>query len=100
MKIVDAKEFDIEISKETVFVDFYADWCGPCKMMTPIVEEIEKEKTDIKFIKVNVDNAEEIAMRYGIMSIPTFILFRNGTLVSKIVGGRSKQEIINFIEGK
>ena len=99
MKIVEAKDFDNEISKGTVFVDFYADWCGPCKMMGPIVEEVEKELTDISFIKVNVDNAEEIAMRYGIMSIPTFFLFKEGQLNKKMVGGHSKQEVVNFIKG-
>lgn len=89
--------FDNEIKTGTVFVDFFADWCGPCKMMGPIVEEIEKELSNIKFIKVNVDEAEEIAMRYGIMSIPTFFLFKDGQLVKKMVGGHSKQEMVDFI---
>ena len=97
MKIVSAKEFDTEIKEGTVFVDFYADWCGPCKMMAPILEEIETELTNIKFIKVNVDDAEEIAARYGIMSIPSFFIFNNGELVKKAVGGHSKQEMLDFI---
>lgn len=97
MKIVQSNEFDNEIKNGTVFVDFYADWCGPCKMMGPVIEEIEKELTDIKFIKVNVDEAEDIAMRYGIMSIPTFYLFKDGELLRKTVGGHSKQEMISFI---
>ena len=80
-----------------ILVDLWAEWCGPCKMMAPIIEEIEKELTDIKFIKVNVDEAEEIAARYGIMSIPTFFIFNNGELVKKTVGGHSKQEMIDFI---
>ena len=96
MKIVSSNEFDTEIKEKTVFVDFYADWCGPCKMMAPIIEEIEKELTNIKFIKVNVDEAEEIAVRYGIMSIPTFFIFNNGELVKKTVGGHSKQEMIGM----
>lgn len=97
MKQVSAQEFDQEINSGTVFVDFFAEWCGPCKMMGPIVEEIEQEIPAVKFIKVNVDDAEEIAMRYGIMSIPTFFLFKDGQLLKKIVGGHSKQEVIDFI---
>lgn len=97
MKQVSAQEFDQEINSGTVFVDFFAEWCGPCKMMGPIVEEIEQEVSNIKFIKVNVDEAEEVAARFGIMSIPTFFLFKDGQLVNKIVGGRSKQEMIDFI---
>lgn len=98
MKQVTKELFDDEIKEGTVFVDFFAEWCGPCKMMAPIVEEVEKELTDIKFIKVNVDEAEEIAARYGIMSIPTFYLFKNGELSKKTVGGQSKQQIIDFIK--
>ena len=97
MKIVNSSEFDSEIKTGLVFVDFYADWCGPCKMMAPIIEEIEKELKDINFIKVNVDDSEDIAMRYGIMSIPTFYLFKDGNVLKKTVGGHSKQEMINFI---
>lgn len=97
MKQVSKDTFDLEIKEGTVFVDFYADWCGPCKMMGPIIEEVEQELSSIKYIKVNVDEAEEIAARYGIMSIPTFFLFKNGKLTSKMVGGHSKQEVIDFI---
>ena len=97
MKQVNTQEFDNEIKEGVVFVDFFAEWCGPCKMMAPIVEEIEQEIPAVKFIKVNVDDAEEIAMRYGIMSIPTFFLFKEGQLSNKMVGGHSKQEVIEFI---
>lgn len=97
MKQVNTQEFDNEIKEGVVFVDFFAEWCGPCKMMAPVVEEIEQEISSVKFIKVNVDDAEEIAMRYGIMSIPTFILFKDGQLSKKMVGGHSKQEVIDFI---
>ena len=97
MKLVNKDTFDEEIKEGTVFVDFFAEWCGPCKMMAPIIEEVEKELTNIKFIKVNVDETEEIAMRYGIMSIPTFFLFKEGELSNKMVGGHSKQEVIDFI---
>lgn len=97
MKQVNTQEFDNEIKEGVVFVDFFAEWCGPCKMMAPVVEEIEQEISSVKFIKVNVDDAEEIAMRYGIMSIPTFILYKDGQLSKKMVGGHSKQEVIDFI---
>lgn len=97
MKQVNTQEFDNEIKEGVVFVDFFAEWCGPCKMMAPVVEEIEQEISSVKFIKVNVDDAEEIAMKYGIMSIPTFFLFKEGQLSKKMVGGHSKQEVIDFI---
>ena len=97
MKIVNEQEYYETIKSGLTLVDFYADWCGPCKMMAPILEEIETELTNIKFIKVNVDEAEEIATRYGIMSIPTFFIFNNGELIKKTVGGHSKQEMIDFI---
>ena len=69
------ENFKKEIKNGIVLVDFYADWCGPCKMVAPIIEELSQEKENVKFIKVNVDNHEEIAKEYGIMSIPTMIIF-------------------------
>lgn len=98
MKQINSSEFDSVINNGISFVDFYADWCGPCKMMSPVIEEVEKEISNISFYKVNVDEAEEIAARYGIMSIPTFIIFKDGNLLNKIVGGHSKQEMLSFIK--
>ena len=77
MEIIQNKaEYDqVLADNKSVFVDFYADWCGPCKMVGPVLEEISKDYTDIKFVKVNVDDNPEIAQQYGIMSIPTMIGF-------------------------
>ncbi len=78
---------------QSVFVDFYADWCGPCKMVGPLVEELSNEMKDVKFVKVNVDNLPDVAQRYGIMSIPTLLAFKNGELVGNIVGFQPKEAL-------
>ncbi len=81
-----------------VLVDFYADWCGPCKMLSPVVDEIAEENGDVKVCKLNVDDASDIAARYGVMSIPTLIVFKNGEAVSRTVGVQSKQTILNMLK--
>lgn len=89
-QIVNSQEFDSYMTGDAglVLVDFYADWCGPCKMMAPVVDKIgENYAGKAKVIKVNVDNSSDVAARFGIMSIPTFILFKNGKEVKKIIGG-------------
>ena len=97
VKIVNSNEFDNEIKEGIVFVDFFATWCGPCKMLSPIVDNVSEELTDIKFIKVDVDESNEVATKYDIMSIPTLILFKDGKLVSKHTGLLSKTDLIDFI---
>ncbi len=93
------EDFDqILKDNEAVFVDFYADWCGPCKMVGPIVEELAEEKTDVKFIKVNVDDVPEVAERFGIMSIPTLIYFRNGEVAGQTLGFQPKEAIASIIK--
>ena len=85
------KEEDFDnLIKEEVIVDFYADWCGPCKMIGSILEEIEK----FNVLKVNVDDFRDIAIRYGIMSIPTLIKFKGGEEVKKVIGYRTKEELL------
>lgn len=91
------ENFDELISLDKVLVDFYATWCGPCKMMHPVLEEIEKE-TNIKIVKVDVDKFNELARKYGIMSIPTLIYFNNNEIVFKRVGYISKDELLKMIE--
>ena len=87
-------EEEVLNSKEKVLIDFYADWCGPCKMMAPVVEEIAEELAGkIKVGKVNVDENQDLAMQYGIMSIPTLVVIENGKAVKTLVGFRSKQEL-------
>lgn len=81
------EDFD-EIIKEEIIVDFYADWCGPCKMLAGVLEE-----TDFNILKVNVDDFQELAIRYGVMSIPTLIKFQNGEEVKKVIGFRTKEEL-------
>ncbi|MBW9212266.1 MULTISPECIES: thioredoxin [Terrabacteria group] len=83
---------------EKVFVDFYADWCGPCKMVGPLVEQLSNEISDVTFVKVNVDEQPEIAQRYGIMSIPTLIAFKNGQAVTTTVGFKPKEELEQVIK--
>ncbi len=97
MAVVEIKEaqFDEEVLKsdKPVFVDFYATWCGPCKMMSPILEQLSEEKQDVKFAKIDVDNAERLAILYGISSIPCMILFKNGEEADRVVGAVPKQKL-------
>lgn len=97
---VTSNNFEEEVIKceKTVLVDFYAEWCGPCKMLSPIIDEIAKENPDIKVVKVNVDEAQDLAMRYQVMSIPTLVIIKNGQQINKSVGLRDKEEIINMIK--
>jgi len=94
------KNFDEEVlrSEKKVLVDFYADWCGPCKMLSPIIEEIANENTDIKVVKINVDEAQDIAAKYNVMSIPTLVVIKNGEEVNKSVGFISKEQVLNLIK--
>lgn len=94
-----ATNFDSEVLQctQTVLVDFYADWCGPCKMLTPVIDEIATEHPEVKVVKLNVDNAPEIASRYGVMSIPTLIVFKNGQAVNQSVGYTGKQGIVDML---
>lgn len=91
------KEFDEVIQKDKVIVDFYAEWCGPCKMLSPILEKVSKE-LNLDTYKVNVDDVEEVARRYGIMSIPTVIIFSKGEEVGKHVGFMEEEELKEFVK--
>lgn len=95
------ENFEEEVLKadKPVIVDFYADWCGPCQMMSPVIDEIAEEKADaIKVGKVNVDNNQKLAVKYGVMSIPTIVIIKNGRVQKTFVGVRSKSEILEAID--
>ncbi|MBO4815699.1 MAG: thioredoxin [Clostridia bacterium] len=89
------ENFEEEVlnSEKTVLIDFYADWCGPCKMQSPIIDKIAEERNDIKVGKVNVDQNSDLASKYGIMSIPTLVVIKNGEIASKFVGLTPKEKI-------
>lgn len=94
---ITSTNFEEEVlnSQKTVIIDFYADWCMPCKMMSPIIDNIAKENDDIKVGKINVDEAQDLAMKYNVMSIPTVIVFKAGKEHKKFVGVTSKENILN-----
>lgn len=92
--------FETEALKSTVpvFIDFYADWCGPCKMVSPIVDEIAEERGDIKVCKVNVDDSPELAASFGIQSIPALVVLRDGKVAAATVGAAPKSELNALID--
>ena len=102
MAVIELKEqtFDSEVlqSDRPVLVDFWAAWCGPCRMLSPVVDELAEENPQIKVCKVNVDNEEGLAVRFGVMSIPTLLAFRDGKLIGQTVGVQSKQAILDLFE--
>ena len=96
-----SENFEKEVlnSEQPVLVDFYADWCGPCKMMAPIVEGLANDlQGKVKVGKINVDEHQDLAMEYGIMSIPTLIIFKQGKEVKRLLGVRSKSELLEELE--
>lgn len=98
-KILDDAEFKTLVleAEGNVLVDFYATWCGPCKMMAPIIDELSEEATDYAVYKVDVDESPELAEKYNVMSIPTLVYFEKGEAVKKKVGALSKDALIDFI---
>lgn len=88
---------EVMSSDKPVLLDFWASWCGPCRMVVPIVEEIASERPDIKVGKVNVDEQPELAIQFGIMSIPTLVVMKNGKVVNQVTGARPKSEILGML---
>ena len=103
IKNCNENDFENEVLKSNlpVIVDFWAEWCGPCKMLTPILEEISHEmKNEINVVKVNLDENQDLAMKYSIRSIPTLLLFKEGNLIDTKVGLLPKSEIVTWFKSK
>ena len=101
VQAINKEEFEDVVLKsdKPVFVDFYATWCGPCKMMEPIVEQVSEEVPEVDFVKVDVDDAENLAILYGISSIPCMIFFKNGEEADRMVGAVPKQKVLDVVKG-
>jgi thioredoxin 1 len=100
IKLLEESTFDKEIQDGVVLVDFYADWCGPCRMMTPVLEKVAKEVKGKAVIgKLDIDKAQKIASQFQVTSIPTLILYKNGKEVGRLVGLRDAATVKNFIDG-
>ena len=100
LKKLNTQNFDNEVlnNNGVALVDFYADWCGPCKMVAPIVNEIANERSDITVGKVNVDENNSLAIKYGVVSIPTLIVFKDGKEQTRTVGYRPKEDILAILK--
>ena len=96
---VNKNNFNQEVlnSDKPVLMDFWAPWCGPCRMVAPLVEEIAKERSDIKIVKINVDEEQELAMQFGVRSIPTLVVLKNGKIVNQVTGARPKAQILAML---
>lgn len=97
-QVLDDNNFEEETKEGVVLVDFYADWCGPCKMIAPIIEELSKDLTDVKVVKVDVDSSPQTAMKFGIRSIPTIGLMKDGKEINRMIGMVSKPQLLEFIK--
>ena len=97
---VTSANFEEEVLKsdKTVLIDFYADWCGPCKMLSPIIENVANENEDIKVVKIDVDNAQDLAIKYQIYSIPTIVVIKDGKETNRNVGIASKSQILEMVK--
>ena len=96
---VNESEFDREVLQDsgTVLVDFWATWCGPCRMLAPILEELSGQHPELKIVKVDVDENRDLALQYGIESIPTLLVFEQGKLVRQAVGARPKASVLDLL---
>lgn len=90
-------EKEVGAEQKTVLLDFWASWCGPCRMVSPIIDEIASERGDIKVGKVNVDEQPQLAARFGVMSIPTLVVMKNGQVVNQSAGARPKPQILELL---
>ncbi|NYZ60348.1 thioredoxin [Candidatus Micrarchaeota archaeon] len=100
VKELNVKIFDAEIAKGTTLVDFWATWCGPCRMLAPVIEEISESNKAVKFGKVDINAQQELAGKFGVMSIPTLILFKDGEEVDRLIGAYPREIIEKWIKEK
>lgn len=98
MKEINNNNFNDETKEGIVLVDFWANWCGPCKMLTPVLEQLSGEMKEVKFFKVNVDENGELAQQFRIASIPTVMIFKDGEVVDKMMGFRPKNQVEEFLK--
>ena len=99
-KIITSDSFEMEVLKsdKPVLVDFFATWCGPCKMLAPVLDELSEDREDIKVVKVDVDQALELAQQYKVVVVPTLLLFKNGEVANKSMGFMEKKDLEKFID--
>ena len=99
MKVSKSNFDEVKNSDKTVLLDFYADWCGPCMMVSPVVDEIAKENPQYLVGKINVDNEPALTMEFGVVSIPLLVVMKDGKIVNQAVGARSKEQILAMLKG-
>ncbi len=100
VKKLNREEFEKARKEEgLILLDFYADWCGPCRMVAPVVEEVSQLREDVLVGKINVDDEESLAREFGIVSIPTLIVLKNGKIHKQVVGVRTREQILELLEG-
>ena len=97
LKVTKDNFFEVKNSDKTVLLDFYADWCGPCRMVSPVVDEIAEENPQYLVGKINVDEEQELASAFGVMSIPTLVVLKNGEVVNKSMGAKPKAQILAML---
>ena len=100
VKMIDKNNFEeVKNSDKLVLLDFYADWCGPCRMVAPILHEIAEERPDVIVGKINVDEEEDLAAAFGVYSIPTLVVMKNGEIIRQTSGARPKAQLLAMLEG-